>query len=71
MLHLTLDDRDIALDETAEFLWHRLAAQVTVEELAEAVAAEYGITPDEVRSDISEAVASLVEAGFVQERSRS
>ncbi|MEU4171808.1 PqqD family protein [Streptomyces sp. NPDC026665] len=70
MLHLSLDDRDLVLDETAEFLWFRLAVAVTVGELAEAVAAEYGIGPDEVRSDVGEVVGTLAAAGFVQERSR-
>lgn len=69
VLHLTLDDRDLVLDDTAEFLWFRLAVPVTVEELAGAVAAEYGISPDEVRSDVREVVEALVAKGFVQERS--
>ncbi|WP_158707511.1 PqqD family protein [Streptomyces sp. NRRL F-2799] len=70
VLHLSLDDHDIVLDDTAEFLWHRLATRATVPELAEAVAAEYGVSPDEVLSDVAEAVASLTAAGFVEDRSR-
>jgi hypothetical protein len=69
VLHLTLDDRDLVLDDTAEFLWFRLAVPVTVEELAGAVAAEYGISPDEVRLDVREVVEALVAQGFVRERS--
>lgn len=69
VLHLTLDDRDLVLDDTAEFLWFRLGAWVTAEELAGAVAAEYGISPDEVRGDVREVVEALVAGGFVQERS--
>lgn len=69
VLHLALDDRDLALDDTAEVLWFRLGVPVTVEELAGAVAAEYGIGPDEVRADVLEVVEALVAEGFVQVRS--
>ncbi|MEV8537100.1 PqqD family protein [Streptomyces sp. NPDC051211] len=70
VLHLSLDDRDLVLDDTAELLWHRLAAPVTLADLTETVAAEYGISPDEVRDDVAEAVAGLVAEGFVRQRCR-
>jgi hypothetical protein len=70
VLHLALDDRDIVLEGVAEFLWHRLARRTTLDDLIEAVAAEYDVARTEVATDVAEVVDDLTVTGFVRERAQ-
>ena len=44
----------VSLNETGAFLWQQLECEKTVYELADALAAEYDVTPDEVIADVVE-----------------
>jgi len=44
----------VSLNETGAFLWQQLESEKNIYELAEALAAEYDVTPDEVIGDVVE-----------------
>ena len=44
----------VSLNETGAFLWQQLENEKTVYELADALAVEYDVTPDEVIGDVVE-----------------
>lgn len=55
----------ITLNEIGVFLWEKLQQDVTVDELAEYVLAEYEVDEETAREDILEFVDSLKEAGIL------
>jgi hypothetical protein len=59
--------RVFALDPVGEFVWERLGGRRTVAELAAAVAVEFDVEPAEAEGDIREFVASLLEAGLIED----
>ncbi|MBO5734175.1 MAG: PqqD family protein [Clostridia bacterium] len=44
----------VSLNETGAFLWQQLESEKNIYELADALAAEYDVTPDEVIGDVVE-----------------
>lgn len=52
----------IRLNDTGRFLWERLSSDITVEQLCEALLAEYDVTEEQARADVSEFVQTLRKA---------
>ncbi len=52
----------IRLNETGKFLWERLAAEKTEEELCDALLSEYELSAEQARADVSAFVQKLKEA---------
>ena len=57
----------ITLNELGAFLWQKLTADCTVEDLVNAVLAEYDATADIVTPDVERFVASLREKNLLDE----
>lgn len=57
----------ITLNELGAFLWQKLTADCTVEDLVNAVLAEYDATADVVTPDVERFVASLREKNLLDE----
>ena len=55
----------VSLNETGAFLWKELECEKTPEELAQALAAEYEITVDEVEADVKEFIDLLKAHNFL------
>lgn len=54
-----------ALNELGAFLWDRLPAANTQQDLLEAVLAEYEVTPEEAAGDIKEFLSKLESLGII------
>lgn len=52
----------IRLNETGKFLWERLTAEKTEEELCDALLSEYELSAEQARADVSAFVQKLKEA---------
>lgn len=57
----------VSLNETGAFLWHQLEQEKTVDELSEALAAEYGVSAGDVAQDVVEFVELLKTHNFLSE----
>ena len=55
----------ITLNETAEFIWDRLAGAADAAELAAALCAEYDIDPATAASDVDEILAQFKELEII------
>ncbi len=55
-----------SLDQVGADVWRHLSKPATVDDLAAAIAAEYAITPDQCRDDISRLIEDLSRHGLVQ-----
>jgi hypothetical protein len=54
------------LNEVGTFIWERCDGQYTLIQIAEAVAEEYRVTPEEAVKDCQEFIDSLVEQGLLE-----
>ena len=52
--------------EVGGFIWQRLGGPASVREIAEAVAGEFEVTPEQAHQDTLESVASLESAGLIE-----
>ncbi len=57
----------VSLNESGAFLWEQLSKDMTVMELADALATEYDVTGDEVFDDVVEFVELLKTHNFLAE----
>lgn len=57
----------ITLNEVGAFLWQKLTADCTVENLVDALLAEYDVTADIATADVERFVASLREKNMLDE----
>lgn len=57
----------VSLNETGAFLWDQLKEDKTPEQLADALAAEYDVTADEVLADVDDFVNLLKIHNFLAE----
>ncbi|HMO04307.1 MAG TPA: PqqD family protein [Kiritimatiellia bacterium] len=66
----TMDGLDniITLNETAEFIRQRAAEGLDEAAIAEALVADFDITPDEARTDVAAVLGELVAIGALQPR---
>jgi len=55
-----------SLNETAGAVWRAIDGERGRDQVVAAVAAEYGIDPTEIASDVDELIAQMVKAGFVR-----
>lgn len=55
----------IRLNETGRFLWEQLSADRTEEQLCKALLAEYDVTPQQARADVSEFTGTLKKAALL------
>lgn len=55
----------IRLNDTGRFLWEQLSAERTEEQLCEALLAEYDVTPQQARADVSEFTGTLKKAALL------
>lgn len=55
----------MTLNETAEFIWDRLAAAVDAGELAAALCSEYEVEPAEAMTDVEALLAQLKELEII------
>lgn len=55
----------IRLNETGKFLWEKLSADKTEDELCEALLSEYELSEEQARADVSAFVQKLKEAGLL------
>src|SRR5690349_13521405 len=67
-LHARSDEPLYALTPTGALLWERLAAWSTVEQLADALANDYEVSPDEARADVQEFLEQLGLLNAVEQR---
>ena len=58
--------RYFSLNAVGVVVWDRLADEATIDDLVDAVTAEFEVDPDTARSDIDGLVASLTEAGLLE-----
>ena len=56
----------IKLNESATFLWQKLATDVTANELVEALMGEYGIDRELAEKDVDAFIGILSEAGIIE-----
>ena len=58
----------ISLNETATWLWKKCAelGEFTDEQLADALCAEYEVSPEQAMSDVEATIASWREAGVIE-----
>lgn len=61
------DLRLVELNATAADLLARLDGQRTLEEIAAAMAADYGQPPDDVWADVQESISQMVDLGLVEQ----
>ena len=59
--------RVIRLNNTAAFMWQRLAEGKTPEQTAQAVAEEYSVDPGKALADVEGFAAKLVKGGLAEE----
>ena len=57
----------VSLNETGAFLWHQLEEEKNVDELASALADEYGVSVQEVTPDVAEFIELLRTHNFLSE----
>lgn len=62
-----LFDGMLRLNETGAFLWKKLADGVTEAELADALAAEYGVSREVSEKDTADFLDVIRSAGFIEE----
>lgn len=62
-----LFDGMLRLNETGAFLWKKLANGVTEAELADALAAEYGVSREVSEKDTADFLGVIRSAGFIEE----
>ena len=60
-------DGMLRLNETGAFLWKKLADGVTEAELADALAAEYGVSREVSEKDTADFLDVIRSAGFIEE----
>lgn len=60
-------DGMLRLNETGAFLWKKLADGVTEAELADALAAEYGVSAEAAAKDTADFLEIIRSAGFIEE----
>lgn len=60
-------DGMLRLNETGAFLWKKLANGVTEAELADALAAEYGVSAEVAAKDTADFLEIIRSAGFIEE----
>ena len=63
----TVFDGMLRLNETGAFLWKKLADGVTEAELADALAAEYGVSREVSEKDTADFLDVIRSAGFIEE----
>ncbi len=56
----------ITVNDTAEFIWRMLEKEASQEDIIKALAAECGVEPEEIQSDVEEFTASLKGAGILE-----
>ena len=56
----------ITLNETGAFLWESLKTDLTEEELCSKLCSEYDVDLDTAKTDVSEFVSKLIEAGVLK-----
>ena len=56
----------LVLNHTASDVWRLSDGEHTLEEVVELLGAAYGIKPAEIRSDVEQTVAKLIEEGFLE-----
>lgn len=55
-----------SLDPVGASIWHAMAAPVSLDQLAEGIAAEYAVTPETCRGDIADLLDDMMKHGLVQ-----
>lgn len=55
-----------SLDAVGASIWDRMSAPASLDELTEAVSAEYAVTPEECRSDITDLLRDMLNHGLIQ-----
>lgn len=60
-------DGMLRLNETGAFLWKKLADGASETELADALAAEYGVSREVSEKDTADFLGTIRSAGFVEE----
>ena len=70
-LHARRDEPLYALTPTGALLWQKLEDWVTVEQLTEALVAEYDVTFDNAREDVREFLAQLESLKALESRGAS
>ena len=55
-----------SLDPVGAAVWDRMAAPVSLDELAAAIAAEYAVPPEECRGDIADLLDDMLTHGLIQ-----
>ena len=55
-----------SLDPVGAAIWDRMAAPVSLDDLASAIAAEYEIAPEECRGDIADLLEDMLTHGLIQ-----
>ena len=57
----------LRLNATGAFLWKKLLGGASAEQLADLLAAEYGISAETAAKDTADFLATVCDAGFVEE----
>ena len=55
-----------SLDPVGASVWDRMAAPASLDDLTAAIAAEYEVTPEECRRDISDLLDDMLTHGLIQ-----
>lgn len=55
-----------SLDPVGASIWHAMAAPVSLDQLAEGIAAEYAVAPETCRGDIADLLDDMMKHGLVQ-----
>ena len=55
-----------SLDPVGAAVWDRMAAPVSLDDLAAAIAAEYEVPPEECRGDIADLLDDMLTHGLIQ-----
>jgi len=55
----------ISLNDTGCFLWERLTEDVTVQQLQDAMVAEYDVSQEQAQTDVAAFIRQLEENGFL------
>jgi hypothetical protein len=58
-------ERVIVLNTTASDVWRLADGEHSLDEIVELLARAYGIGPDDIRHDVTEAVSALIDQGFL------
>ena len=58
----------ILLNSTASFLWDMLKEERSIQELTEALAQEFEVSPEEANMDVTEFMLMLIDKGMLEEK---